>query len=680
MDFRASFRTSSINIAKNATVPIVQCVNLGTNTSISYGMSNLSIVNEYFDSNKNSIDITDHDDIALYTQIADKQFNVTLISLEQSQSNIKNLIEFGGNESFAISLIKTPNFDSCLDDQCKQNLCNDAVILEQIYSGNFSSHNGSKTIPIENIVADNAIEKASFKIDVEGIDDSSCSIDSFSIRPLRFKFSNDTLNDKLIGAKEYKIELEALKYDNLTIAKSYNQTANKIEYENAVLTPRIECNLTEFNTTVANTEFTLSSTKFILGKGNITIKYNNIGSMNMLITDKNWTLSDNVEGNFTDCIPNSSINEHLKTGVDKGKLGCDISLGTNLTFVPKGFKDEVRISNFEDGSYTYISDNAKMFANIYMSISAILDNNDTATKYHKNCFANDIAYEIQLTNDNLSNWNNRGTNSTHRITYIDIDGNNSVNITDNNSFHNGTGKFETTQGNFTNGTANIRFGFNFIGRSNIKPENPFKVVSSDFDINELKDTAGINSFIVDKEGDADFYYGRAHSKHSNYMTCEDAIDAVINYEVYCTVCNVDDIINANNRNSVYPSWYINKNHNGKTTGDVTTFIAANATHVTLTENTQNTTLKHTSTNIANGIETLGVIKNAAITHRPLISYIRVNPVDWLYNLSGFLVTFQCSEGGWAGSGRSDIDNSSGNKTGRVIEKNPNSIEGIKLDW
>ncbi|MDR0408441.1 MAG: hypothetical protein LBH45_05975 [Campylobacteraceae bacterium] len=643
-----------------------------------YVPANLTVVNQNFAQvGGDTFNINDHNTIGLFTQIAGKPFVVKMVahnngtilsSFEKNVTAVVEFIEYGSSAECDADDIRV-----LVPEAAKLDLDTTETVKDFTLTLNDVTTNG--TFRVTYYYANNT-DGLSNGTDV-AYSTTRCS-DIFSVRPATYGLSGFESN--LIGGKVLNGTIKALSFSD-AVTTAYNQTSNKISHKNSTLVPSPTCNLSEFNITVADSHLQVNTTKFINGESNITLLYNNIGIVKTSFVDKSWTQVDYPpEIDTYDCIPNNSTNTHVTAGIYKGRVGCDIALDKTLKFIPKGFDNTLRVSDF-DASYTYLSNNtSEMHANVDMSISAVLYDDDIATNYHQNCFSEDISYTVQLINENLTDWNNRshtnGSNATERIFYYSNGA--TANITHNNVDKDGAVTLLTTQGNFTNGTATPRFSFNF-GRSTV--ERPFIVSYNDFNVTSMVDNDGVvGNGIQAGDGEAHLYFGRVNSKYKVYSVYENATNTTIHYEVNCPNCDRNRYEAAGKLDIEYPDWFINTNHDANDAGNVMAF-QKNVTdaNATLTKSKESNEAKYSSSDVTNGVEILGVKKNGS-TSTPFNVKITMESHEWLKHEPSFDVIFKGGGGDWAGFGRANIDDGTDNKTGRIIREDPGGDINIRMDW
>lgn len=631
-EFRASFQTDSITIGADNAQIIEQCVDLNTSATVSRPpIGAFNVVNKNFSGSSIPSDNTSPTN-ALYTQIVGQPFNIKILSLDSFVSgavniNLKEFYNGSYSDDVNISLISTPDYDSCGENEsCKKEKCKDATEIEYIDSVSFTNKD-SVTKPI---TPTKATSKASFRIDFinnKGDLESACSFDSFAIRPATYNF--DTNESHLIGGKEYQLDANATNLSEIK-TPNYSQTLDV----NLSLVIPTGCTLPNDNNI---TSITFNNGTSNNGK----IKTKDIGDYNVSILDTNWTAVDQnpkSDGSI-DCIQNSSTN----TPDANGKVGCN-TLGSKVfSFSPKKFSNTLSISSFSTNNYTYLSNDKKMSANISITTTAILEDNSTAQNYTKNCYAKDINTTIKL--------------NTLPVGYSNIiffDDNTTTKMDSNTT---DSALFETTEGNFTSGIANLKIKFNF-PRDILNPKNPFKVSKNDFNITSILDTNGTQGIDFNRSTDQNitFYYGRVHAPDYNFFGTEG--DATIYYEVFCNDCNKTDFNITGDESSDSINWFINTLHTNLNEGNVTTYTPASPTVIST-----NPTL---STTITNGTERIKV----STSKTPYKDKIKFNSSPWLiFSPTDFIVDFK-NTGQWAGEGIK----------GKTVDLNISKRQNRRLDW
>ncbi|MDR0467294.1 MAG: hypothetical protein LBG67_00395, partial [Campylobacteraceae bacterium] len=472
----------------------------------------------------------------------------------------------------------------------------------------------------------------------------------FGIRPDKFTLQGIG-TAKLIGGKYEDIEIVAAKYNSTDATPGYNQAYNNISESLAL----VDC-----AKDVDKVEFITSGLGIFAGgsiKGNI--KYNNVGKLNIKLTDNDWLNNDKdkklcIEGDFT-------------TNNGDGKIGCDIVLDEKtIEFVPEQFKGSLTLRNINSGEFTYISNNTRaneaMYATANVNIKALIAGGGTATNYDKECYANDVNWTLRLTNSKVTNT----AISFYRVDTkkADIINANGSSVS---SIQNQEVAVKTNANNFENGIANnIQVGFNF-ERLHNTPQNPFKANVGDFNITEIKDSSTVDSTSSSDTSSVLFVYGRVHSEnYSNYSP----ITAILAFEGYCdNSCNVANYppLSSTLRTK---QWYRIMSHNGAIFGSVTELVQTKT----------GITINPTTVTGANGVGT-SILACDDDHHN---DDIKVHTQSWLlYNESNkfvdynqFKIQFIGDGGSWAGVGQVSDDNT----TGRVVPSSASERVRNKIGW
>lgn len=473
---------------------------------------------------------------------------------------------------------------------------------------------------------------------------------SFTVRPSSFKINVEKKSSKLIGGQNQNITILAIDHNENNATKGYNQN-----FASLITTKTLD----KCNGRFKTTEFIEAFPNFNNGTtiGNIT--YNNVGIIKYDIKDSKWATNN--------CIQNSSI-----SNTSSGKSGCDIVGNLTLEFIPKEFKGDLSLKNFNDGEFTYLSNNKPMIATADVDISALLANGGVATNYHQGCYSNDINWRLAIEN-NPDDWKHI-QDATNIIKYFEIDSSKAK--LDKNS-SGSIAIIDTNKDNFEDGIAeNLEIGFNFDRTANT-PMNPFTIGGKHFNIIQIQDNDTNSSvYKYDNQSNAKFYYGRVYS--TNYRGVS-PIEATMRYEGYCGIgCNMVtyNSLEASEKNPDEPSWYINSNHGSLMEGNVTSLTPSINDNILITNDA--------SQNIASGKETRPKLELKSGIHPPYDDNININTQSWLLydsknaniNFNTFKVEFIGDGGGWAGDGQV----ADGNNTGRVIDKDASNTSQRNIDW
>jgi hypothetical protein len=587
------------------------------------------------------------DDNPLYSRVAGSSFNARVVYLDESGASTT-----------------PPYSDLKADIYFVPNGKGSDVLIRE----GFGVNNEKNEITI---TLDSATKEGYFKVVYYLGSNTANKIESettkFGVRPDRFDINVGT--NSLIGGKKETITITASKAGS-TSSKTYGY-----DQTYSVISSDTELQLGVCNDRLVESQFSIGG-QFKDGELKDEVTYNNVGELNIKLTDSNWLSADESSQK---CTAGSSA-----IGTNSGKSGCDIvSSEKTLKFVPEKFKGDLTLDN--DGrSFTYISSNTEaneaMYAVANVDITALLYGGKAATNYHKDCYAQDVNWTLKLNSvgmqDNKGNWVDGWTRedktAVNAVSFYQIDDTKASTAGGKTS----ETKVKTNSDNFNDGIAkNLQVGFNF-ERVHNTPQNPFKVNVTNLDITEIKDTTTSGSRVFNTiDSSVPFIYGRVFEQN---LSAPSPITANLKFEGYCDVgCNVVN----------YPlystlktgsNWY-RVPHNSVSYGNVTLLdpkvgdITINPKDITTMANgAGNTSLGH---------------DNAPA---PYFDTIIVNTQSWLWHnnvsptakYNQFKVDFTGSGGGWAGVGKVSTDNVTNvdNTTGRVISSGASNGTRSPMSW
>ncbi|MDR1614536.1 MAG: hypothetical protein LBS26_03100 [Campylobacteraceae bacterium] len=622
-------------------------------------------VNEKFSKNTGDIISNDalHSDNALYTQVAGKSFDVKLLFTNSSSNTIEDPTLGGAYEKLIeIELIKYPEYlvsDTIAEKQVK---CESAASLVNFGEKNITSG----VTNIDNITINDAYREVTFRVKDMETNATACSPDRFAMRPAQFNI--DGLVGQLIGGADNHANLIAVT-TNGTVTASYDQYTNTISLGNTTLEIPGLCDPADIDSVIDAIDFKLTHGDFISGIADMTAKYNNVGKVITGFVDNDWTSKD-IVGTKEDCNKNSTSNVHDADG----KVGCDIATaGKIITFIPKDFFADVTISGADGGDFVYLSNDGNMAGEVITKLTARLADDTTATNYHQNCFANNVAYTIRLVNGAPAGWGGRDGSTKERAIFFEES---NVRLDNNNTGGDGIGDFTVEQNHFNSGeVSDVRFNFNF-GRSVNKPEEPFIInVGTDFEIknDDITDIDVKEADVHIEDKNIKFFYGRAFV--DNYEG-KSPIAGEVWYEVYCDACVMADYgINlAADMDKKSTRWFVNRGHNSATVG----IIPAGSYTPNVVGN-----IAITPTGVpAAGIESVTFTNNSGQTpyqdmvHAVPSPWLIYNPINAAAGDISFTVKFIGDTGGWAGEGGVKA----GDSIGGVIPATPVERTKMKADW
>ncbi len=563
--------------------------------SLSYAQhfANITHANEDFNTT-GGLDVVDPNNPvnSLYTQVSGQSFGVTYVSLD---SDKQTLLKIEG--SIILELIK-PNSNckkaSTLKDLTKQ------IVLKP------TSNAGTSRLRIDNLSYPSALKKAAFRVRyydfnvsnekynygipnsktpadlqneypkclqvcasikdwscykciTEQYGETNCSRDSFSIRPAEFAVD---LNGSApyIGGRKYQIDINASN-DKKVIDTGYFGTINQSADKNVStkLSAPLGCSISSYSKVMSH------DVNFTSGEAQQQqYSYNNIGTVNIIATDNNWSLVDIDKNNngtiYSDCIKDSAKNTPVN-----GKVGCMIQGSKTVTFFPLTFRNTLTIQDSHANSFTYLANqNSSQAAKLTFTYTAIIDDNTSATiddnniatNYIGNCFAKDINTTVSLVKNQALNWGDTQTRvwmyDTNTTSYV---GESNASFTHSKLF------FLPN----TPGEAKHEVLINF-DRNVSMPDNPFQIFKNDLNVslieyNTTYPVSGNDFNRILNDSNATFVYARSHASRQRFVGKDG--DIPIYYEVFCSGRTCDKSLLPSGSTSKItddPRWFINAKH------------------------------------------------------------------------------------------------------------------------
>ena len=452
------------------------------------------------------------------TKIVNKEFNLTLASLnnednalERKNKGIIDVAIFDMNTSNQIS--NTVHFDTNKSAEIEGNFT--------VIKASKNARVGFKLCSDYNSTTKTHILYEYSKCDtnivncnVNGLHLRRCySTDNFAIRPDHFEIA--AIPVKLKAGESFDFNVSAN-------AKDYNTSVN------------VDVNLTK-NCSVKRADFNISSITFKNGDSNNTVKFGDVGVVDINLTDKNWASVDDKDTPQT-CDENGTY-----ICLDKSVV---------VSIVPHHFAINASYKNFKDSNFTYISRDLNMSSVLDINIAAQNKQNQITKNYNAQCYAKDV--EINISKElNAPNLN---------LIYIykDVSDNNSSVITQS---INSDIQINYTEGNFTtdnNGSTTITLFVNF-DKNYTTPVNSFDMNITDINVSDGNVTDKVLTFT---DNNASFRYGRIEVKSVSgygkdlnttfkYLYWDNAKGWIVNEEH--NVSSDDGTINLGNIKGFYTS-------------------------------------------------------------------------------------------------------------------------------
>ncbi len=524
----------------------------GGSYSAPYGSFNIIDGATILSNNENSTSFTSTDNI-LHTQIINKDFNVSLVHLNYDDLTTLDSA-FDGYVMVDVAdakYITQENSFSCTNAE-------QIFDLAGVYSfnGTISPHPYSMNNVLINKITKNAtfrikyIDSASLhcsstpttKDELEqclsdnGLSDSNlsvvCARNNFAVRPKNFTISKSDNNFTVKAGQDFNLTFRAL--DNLG--------ANATDYNTSLQNLGVSPSLTyydEKNITCSTGIVALPSSSFINGETNTSLSYNDVG-------DINFTLQDTNGSEFA-LVDASDTSDDLRLITPASVM---------LHVLPHHFGISATYSNFNQGTFTYLSNDLNMSSVLDINITAQTKQNTPTKNYNKLCYA-------QTTNANIAYLINN-TPSSRNLIYEEKNGS-EINATTISLIDLNSSYFTTDN----NGTAELIIKIN--SERNVSNSiNPFVLSITDVNITDANNTKG--GITLDKN--STFIYGRTHGTRQRFKGQDG--NATLYYEAYCNATDsfgvvCDKTLLPNGTSSLFsddPRWFKNTLHSPTNDGNI----------------------------------------------------------------------------------------------------------------
>ena len=654
--FKAMFSTSSVNINKIDAIPIPKCVEFNTQGGVFNPRNgNFNVVNKNFTGN---IDPLNHKDPknALYTQIANKQFTVKLLSLKD---DLQTLTNFTGN--IEVDLIHSPNYADNDNDDMKLAKCKNATPLAQtfIYLNNESSKNISFVYPKINKNVTFRIVKLTytgcnqyhsfikriiclFQHFIQNF--SGCTSTCMNIKStngarkcIRCMFRNRNMQKNYICARD-NFAIRPDKF--LVTANGVNRADNNISFVSIKALDYHHNIIPEYNTSSVDLNMSAIDKNPSCYSANVDYDFtfkNGIAKINYIkypeVGDISLRLAEKLGKEYA--IVDKNDTADTQRLITKGVSAYFTVLPDHLAVY------NTSVNNFNNSNFTYLSNDLNMSATLNTIIEAQNKNNQITHNYSDICYAKDV--NVTISHDSNTSMNN--------LNYILT--NYSTSQKDKNI------SFIINKNKFMNGSTPLSLLINFDRNSSKGKEvEPFRFTINTIYTKDKNDTNGSNNI----NQSLTFIYAKAITQ--DMATIEQNIDLPILFEKF------------ENK-----KWVINSLHNNKIYGDVNDSFTTSNVNIDLNE-----------TNINYGKQLIYVSPNT--NTRPYKVRLHLNIPIWLWyslynkdyvtpsNINIDCSTHLCAnilflgkgQKGWSGIGTNEKENNVSKNT-----INSNIKQNIKKD-
>jgi hypothetical protein len=493
--------------------------------------------------------------------------------------------------------------------------------------------------------------------------------DEFAIRPDRFEFDTSSLAQPVKAGEEFNLTVRALDAEGNAV-RGYDEAINIW----GTTSPSLEHNDTDPSCQPDGRQLSIiASGNFVNGETNVTLRYNEVGNLRIVITEHNasdyaHTDLDDTDFNATTVDSPFDTEHHAAPAIYR-----QIESGSTLvTFIPDHFSLSASLHDHHeanDANFTYLSADADLNMSAVirdLNITAKTEQNATASNYNGACYAKDLqltlAYRINGTSASNSN---PGDLSEIRYRLSD----------DNATPHIFTGSAPLDR-NVTiaaiskevflpehNGTALLTLRINF-DRNVSKPVEPFSFHIVDINATDLNGTRDDNA-TAGSENNATFYFAAVFPSKNFYddILGGSAVTPVMVY-VYSTRPLIPEMTPTVFTDTDKYDWFLSTRHR-----------PADG-NLTLVPSDGNGSVSNFDT-LNGGIYDQTTVTAVSST-RPLVVDINLTGTDeWLiYNPSGtgeptpfYRVRF-IGRDDWAGAG----------KTGNVVESNASKRKSRRMEW
>lgn len=353
----------------------------------------------------------------------------------------------------------------------------------------------------------------------------NCSTDNMAIRPASFAITSPASS---IRAADFTLQTSALNSGG-----GYNGTAS---VNTGLQIPNPNCPVSGGFIT-SNLGAAEPHTVTFQNDTNVSaMKATEVGAVYLDTKDSTWSAIDQPN----DCI----LDSNATIANAQGLVGCTVENNLSMVIVPYRFDVNGTVSNFAGDTFTYLSDDLNMSAQLALAVTAKNGEGNTTKNYTSGCYAK---------NTTLTLPHSAVPSPLAKIFYAESLSGITSNVPKNSDIN----LTNLSTALFTQGAAPLALKLNF-DRNRSQPLNPF-----DFTITSaaIVDTDGVSGSGTPL-GNATFVYGRARAY--DVTTNEASAPNPVEFEVYSTVPT--GYVSAMPQNVL--KWYRNLNHDTAAQGNV----------------------------------------------------------------------------------------------------------------
>jgi hypothetical protein len=362
--------------------------------------------------------------------------------------------------------------------------------------------------------------------------------DRFAVRPASFALTAPNA----VAGVSFDINITAPVHNNSTPSADYNETVGG----------SFDISVAEYTSGCPMGDFTppLGIFGFINGAQTLTTLYDEVGILDINLTDLTKSCASRYAN--VDC-DDANVSDGTAFSADLLPIGLTQE---QITIIPHHFDVNATLANFNNGEFTYLSDDLNMSAQLDITVTAKNGEGSTTKNYNSECYAKIINNTITYATDpsySASNLNYQETNTS---------------ISDHNNTATTFAMLNLPKSIFgtdDNGTAKLNVLINF-DRDSKNPVSPFDLNISSVTVTDTDSVDGNDTTV----GDAKFVYGRVRAY--DIATNEASAPNPVEFEVYSTVST--GYVSGMPQNVL--KWYRNLNHDSAAAGNViqTRFDAA----------------------------------------------------------------------------------------------------------
>ncbi|MGD9655483.1 MAG: LamG-like jellyroll fold domain-containing protein, partial [Sulfuricurvum sp.] len=288
------------------------------------------------------------------TKIVNNPFTLSVASLNTTNTALQDF-----NGTVCVQILDTISGNQLGDRSCR--------VWNPLQSTTYTFTSLSAT---KNAAAKIAWKKSDLSgtFTVGSEDNATLSSDRFAIRPAAFAINAPNAT----AGKDFNITFTAPIFGTSTASNGYNETAG-ISFDVSVAEHKPACPMGTFSPA-------LSSFSFLNGSKILTTRYNEVGVLDINISDRSkpcGSMYASVDCDDPDVSSYYTQASDLPIGDTSGQI----------TIIPDRFDVNATLSNFDGKEFTYLSDDLNMSAQLDLVITAKNAEGNTTKNYTSECYS-----------------------------------------------------------------------------------------------------------------------------------------------------------------------------------------------------------------------------------------------------------------------------------------------------